>query len=149
MTVKRFELSLGFVEPRARFKVPAVRVTRHPDSYVRLWLYVAKDQHVGNCEYRFPTRKREKPKKKRGPSCEFYTAKICFLRVEDRKVVRPELLLINKNIISSQIILVDALGPVITGENELLVRITASASSEAEGEALGADEPADDDEDVD
>jgi hypothetical protein len=149
MPVKRFELSLGFVEPCARFKVPAVRVTHHPDSYVRLWLYVAKDQHVGNCEYRFPTRKREKPKKKRGPSCDFYTAKICFLRVEDRKVVRPELLLINKNIISSQIILVDALGPVITGENELLVRITASASSEAEGEALGADEPADDDEDVD
>jgi hypothetical protein len=84
----------------ARFKVPAVRVTRHPDSYVRLWLYVAKDHHGGNCEYRFQTRKREKPKK-RGPSCEFYTAKICFLRVEDREVVGPELLLINGNIISS------------------------------------------------
>jgi hypothetical protein len=83
MAVKRFELPLGFVEPRARFKVPAVRVMRHPDSYVRLWLYVAKDHHGGNCEYRFQTRKREKPKKK-GPSCEFYTAKICFLRVEDR-----------------------------------------------------------------
>jgi hypothetical protein len=140
MPVKRFELPLGFVEPRARFKVPAVRVMRHPDSYVRLWLYVAKDHHGGNCEYRFQTRKCEKPKKKRGPSCEFYTAKICFLRVEDREVVGPELLLINGNIISSQIILVDALCPAITGENELLVQITASASSEAEGEALGADE---------
>ncbi len=60
-----------------------------------------------------------------------------------------ELLFINGIIISSQIILVDALRPAITGENELLVQITASASSEAEGEALGADEPADDDEDVD
>jgi hypothetical protein len=49
------------------------------------------------------------------------TAKICFLRVEDREVVGPELLLINGNIISSQIILVDALRPAITGENELLV----------------------------
>ncbi len=57
----------------------------------------------------------------------------------------PELLLINGNIISSQIILVDTLRPAITGENELLVQITVSASSEAEGEALGADEPADDD----
>jgi hypothetical protein len=45
--------------------------------------------------------------------------------------------------------LVDALRPAITGENELLVQITASASSEAEGEALGDDEPADDDEDID
>jgi hypothetical protein len=77
------------------------------------------------------------------------TAKICFLRVEDHEVVGPELLLINGNIVSSQIILVDALRPAITGENELLVQITASTSSEAEGEALGADEPADDDEDVD
>jgi hypothetical protein len=67
---------------------------------VRLWLYVAKDHHGRNCEYRFQTRKCEKPKK-RGPSCEFYTAKICFLRVEDREVVGPELLLINGNIISS------------------------------------------------
>jgi hypothetical protein len=51
-------------------------------------------------------------------------------------------------IISSQIF-VETLRPAITGENELLVQITASASSEAEGEALGADEPADEDEDVD
>jgi hypothetical protein len=43
------------------------------------------------------------------------------------------------------IILVIALRPAITVENELLVQITASASSEAEGEALGADEPADED----
>ncbi len=77
------------------------------------------------------------------------TAKICFLRVEDHEVVDTGLRLINGNIISSQIILVDALRPAITGENELLVQITASASSKAEGEALGADEPADDDEDVD
>ncbi len=61
----------------------------------------------------------------------------------------PELLLINGNIISSQIILVDALRPAITGENKLLVQITVSASSEAEGEALGADEPADNDKDID
>ena len=60
----------------------------------------------------------------------------------------PELLLINGNIISSQIILVDALRPAITGENELLVQITAFASSEAEGEALEAEEPADDVKDV-
>jgi hypothetical protein len=111
-------------------------------------MYVATDHHGGNCKYRYQTRKHDKPTK-RGPSCEFYTAKICFLRVEDREVVGPELLLINKNIVSSQIILVDAPHPAITGENELLVQITASASSEAEGEALGADEPADDDEDVD
>jgi hypothetical protein len=45
--------------------------------------------------------------------------------------------------------LVDALRPAITGENKLLVQITASASSESEGEALGADEPADNDEDMD
>ncbi len=57
----------------------------------------------------------------------------------------PELLLINGNIISSQIILVDALRPAITGENQLLVQNTASVSSEAEGQALGADEPADED----
>jgi hypothetical protein len=63
--------------------------------------------------------------------------------------VGPELLLINGNIISSQIILVDALRPAITGENKLLVQITVSASSEAEGEALGADEPADNDKDID
>ncbi len=43
------------------------------------------------------------------------------------------------------IIIVNALRPAITGENELLVQITASAISEAEGEALGADEPADED----
>jgi hypothetical protein len=44
--------------------------------------------------------------------------------------------------------LIDELRPAITGENELLVQMTASARSEAEAEALGADVPTDDDENV-
>jgi hypothetical protein len=37
-------------------------------------------------------------------------------------------------------IMINALRPAITGENELLVQMTASARSEAEAEVQGADE---------
>jgi hypothetical protein len=40
-------------------------------------------------------------------------------------------------------VLVAALRPAINVKNELLIKMTAPASSEAEGEALGADKPAD------
>jgi hypothetical protein len=47
-------------------------------------------------------------------------------------------------ITSSVSVLVAALRPAITEQNELLVKMTATASLEAEGEALGANELAED-----
>ena len=62
----------------------------------------------------------------------------------------PELLIVNGKIITSSVsVLVAALRPAITEQNELLVKITATASSEAEGEALGANEPAEHEDDID
>ncbi len=149
MVFTMFKIPLDYVEPNARIKIPAIRVTREPDMYVRLWLPVAKDHHGDHPEYRFRTSKREKPKQKKGPSCHLNTGKLTFLRVEDLQVVGPELLIVNGKIITSSVsVLVAALRPAITEQNELLVKIIATASLVAEGEALGANEPAEDEDDI-
>jgi hypothetical protein len=65
-------------------------------------------------------------------------------REEDLQVVGPELHFVNDQIITSPTtVLVAVLRPAINGKNELLIKMTATTSSETEGEALGADEPAD------
>ena len=94
--VKWCSRCLKYLWTNARIKIPAIRVTREPDTYVRLWLHVAKDHHGGQPEYRFRTSKREKPKQKKGPSCHLNTGKLTFLRVEDLQVVGPELLIVNE-----------------------------------------------------
>ena len=148
--VKWCSRCLKYLWTNARIKIPAIRVMREPDTYVRLWLHVAKDHHGGQPEYRFRTSKREKPKQKKGPSCHLNTGKLTFLRVEDLQVVGPELLIVNGKIITSSVsVLVAALRPAITEQNELLVEMTATASSEAEGEAPGANKPAEDNDDID
>ncbi len=56
----------------------------------------------------------------------------------------PELHFVNGQIITSPTtVLVADLLPAINTKNELLFQITATASSEADGEALGTEEPAD------
>ncbi len=52
---------LGWVEPACRYRIPSVRVTREPDTYVRLRLVISKDHHGGIPELRFTLRKRVKP----------------------------------------------------------------------------------------
>ena len=143
MVVIRRTMNLNAVEPAQSFKIPGVRVTRDPDTFVRLMLHVAKDHHNNNPEYRFRLSGRRKPKQKRGLSCRFYS-KISFLRVEDLSEVGPELHFVNGEIITSPTrVLVADLLPAINTKNELLFQITATASSEADGEALGTEEPAD------
>jgi hypothetical protein len=83
MVVIQRTLNLNAVEPAQTFKIPGVRVTRDPDTYVRLMLHVAKDHHNNNPEYRFRLAEREKPKQ--GLSCRHYSGKISFIRVEDVK----------------------------------------------------------------
>jgi hypothetical protein len=144
MVVVRRTMNLNAVEPAQSFKIPGVRVTRDPDTFVRLMLHVAKDHHNNNPEYRFRLSGRRKPKQKRGLSCRFYSGKISFLRVEDLSEVGPELHFVNGEIITSPTtVLVADLLPAINTKNELLFQITATASSEADGEALGTEEPAD------
>ncbi len=87
-------------------------------------------------------------KQKRSHSCLQYSGKISFLREEDLQVVGPELHFVNDQIITGPTTVhVAALCPAINGKNELLIKMTATASSEAEGEALGADESADNEDD--
>jgi hypothetical protein len=106
---------------------------------VRLWLHVAKDHHGGQPEYRFRTSKREKPKQKKGPSCHLNTGKLTFLRVEDLQVVGPELLILNGKIITSSVlVLVAALRPAITEQNELLVKMTATRQFGGGGRSPGS-----------
>ena len=144
MVVIRRTMNLNAVEPAQSFKIPGVRVTRDPDTFVRLMLHVAKDHHNNNPEYRFRLSGRRKPKQKRGLSCRVYSGKISFLRVEDLSEVGPELHFVNGEIITSPTtVLVADLLPAINTKNELLFQITATASSEADGEALGTEEPAD------
>jgi hypothetical protein len=144
MVVIQRTLNLNAVEPAQTFKIPGVRVTRDPDTYVRLMLHVAKDRHNNNPEYRFRLAEREKPKQKKGLSCRHYNGKISFIRVEDLSEVGPELHFVNGQIITSPTtVLVADLLPAINTKNELLFQITATASSEVDGEALGTEEPAD------
>ena len=126
MVVIQRTLNLNAVEPAQTFKIPGVRVTRDPDTYVRLMLHVAKDHH-DNPEYRFRLFERRKPKQKRGLSCRFYSGKISFLRVEDLSEVGPELHFVNGEIITSPTrVLVADLLPAINTKNELLFQITAT-----------------------
>ena len=105
---------------------------------MRLMLHVAKDHHNNNPEYRFRLAEREKPKQKKGLSCRHYSSKISFIRVEDLSEVGPELHFVNGEIITSPTtVLVADLLPAIN------TKITATASPEADGEALGTEEPAD------
>ena len=91
MVVIQRTLNLNAVEPAQTFKIPGVRVTRDPDTYVRLMLHVAKDHHGNQPEYRFRITEREKPKQKRSLSCRLYSGKISFISVEDLTEVGPEL----------------------------------------------------------
>ena len=71
-------------------------------------------------------------KQKRSHSCLQYSGKISFLREEDLQVVGPELHFVN-NHHQLTTVLVAALRPAINVKNELLIKMTATASSEAEG----------------
>jgi len=51
MVVIKRNINLNFVEPAQSFNIPGIRVTRDPDTYVRLMLHVAKDHHGNQPEY--------------------------------------------------------------------------------------------------
>ncbi len=130
MVVIKRNINLNFVEPAQSFNILGIRVTRDPDTYVRLMLHVAKDHHGNQPEYRFRITEREKPKQKRSLSCRLYSGKISFIRVEGLTEVGPELHFVKGRIITSPTtVLVGALLPAINAKNELLIKITATASS--------------------